>query len=291
MSEPAQPAKRALQYPDDIVRDIRDLPSAPAVLPQLLTILNDPAASMGDVIALIKIEPGIAVRVLQLGNSVYYSKGGRCTSLDEGVNRIGFLKIYEVVAYAVSSQLLMRKLSSYKMEADDLWRRAVGCAIAASNLAAISEFDTDVAYTIGLFHAVGLVAIDAWLKTNEITAHLESKGLPHEATEAEKHVIGFSNASIASALLKAWSFKTNICESVRWQYSPLSGGGSWRGACLLHVAKWIQAVALAPENAPRPPLPDTAVLKEVGLKPADIDERVKEVREEFTRASMMLVEA
>jgi HD-like signal output (HDOD) protein len=267
------------------------LPSAPAVLPQLLTILNDQAASMGDVISLIKIEPGIAVRVLQLGNSVYYSKGGRCTSLDEGVNRIGFLKIYEVVAYAVSSQLLMRKLACYRMEADDLWRRSVGCAIAAANLAALCEFDADVAYTIGLFHAVGLVAIDLWLKGNESGVVLASVGLPAEATEAEKHAIGFSNAAIAAALLKAWSFKTNISEAVRWQYAPLSAGGSRRGACLLHVAKWMQFVALGDDKAPRPPLPDPACLKEIGLKPADIDERVKDVREEFARASMMLVEA
>ena len=291
MSESVRPKKKELQYPDDIVRDIRDLPSAPSVLPQLLTILNDTSASMGDVIALIKIEPGIAVRVLQMGNSAYYSKGGRCTSLDEGVNRIGCLKIYEVVAYAVSSQLLMRKLSNYHLEADELWRRSVGCAISAAILAPSCDIDADIAYTIGLFHAVGLVAIDIWLKENGSPTPIESVGFPQETVEAEKRAIGFSNAAVAAALLRAWSFKANICEAVRWQYAPQSAGINRKVATLLFVSKWLQILALTPDTAPRPPGPNAAMLKELNLTDDDLEARCQEVREEFDRANLMLTES
>jgi len=288
MSNSVPPKKRELLDPDDIVKDLRDLPSAPAVLPKLLTILNDASASMWDVIALVKIEPGIAARVLQLANSAYYSKGGRCTSIDEGVNRVGFLKIYEVVAYAVSSQLLMRNLAAYGIEAEELWRRSVGCAIGSAILAPVCELDTDVAYTIGLFHAVGLVAIDSWLKADESPVTLESAGLPQETTGAEKRAIGFGNGSIGAALLKNWSFRPNICDAVRWQYAPQSAGINRKAASLLHVSKWLQAAALSADPARRPALPDASILAELHLEKNDIEDRCAEVREEFNRASLML---
>jgi len=290
MTDSARPRKRELLDPEDVVKELHELPSAPAVLPKLLTILNDPSASMSDVISLVKIEPGISARVLQLGNSAYYSKGGRCTSIDEGVNRIGFLKIYEVVAYAVSAQLLMRRLAVYGIEADELWRRSVGCAIGSAILAPGCDLDTDVAYTIGLFHSVGLVAIDAWLKADEIPVTLETAGLPLEATVAEKRVVGFTNASIAAALLRTWSFRPNICEAVRWQYAPHAAGANRKSAALLHVAKWLQAAALS-GNAPRPAPLEAAILADLRLERMDVEERCAEVRNEFNRASGMLTDS
>src|SRR3984957_4332762 len=122
MSTPTR-SHRLLQSPDDIVKRLTELPSVPAILPKLLPLLNDVSASMEDVLSLIKLEPGIASRVLQLGNSAYYSQGGRCASLEEGVNRLGFQKIYEVVANAVSSEFVLRKLDAYGIEPDELWLR------------------------------------------------------------------------------------------------------------------------------------------------------------------------
>lgn len=289
MSTPTR-SHRLLQSPDEIVKSLTELPSVPAILPKLLTILNDVSASMEDVLSLIKVEPGIASRVLQLGNSAYYSQGGRCSSLEEGVNRLGFLKIYEVVANAVSSEFVLRKLDAYGIEPDELWLRSVGCAIASAQLAPACDIDVDGAYTTGLFHAVGLVAIDAWLKSNGSTVTLDSTGFPHETTEAEKKLVGFTNAAAAAALLKSWSFKTSISEAVHWQYAPGSAGAYRRGACLVQAAKWIQAKARGVPSAKAPPQPDSAIFAEIRLPKGDIDRHVEEVGAELERACQMLVE-
>ena len=275
--------------PGDVISDLHDLPSAPAVLPRLLKVLNDYTASMEDVMTLIKLEPGVAARVLQMGNSAYYSsRGGRCSSLDDAVSRIGSLKIYEIVAFAVSAQLLMRRLAAYEMEAEDLWRRSVVCAISASLLAADCDIDPNTAYTMGLFHSVGMVAIDAWLKREEMTQTLDSEGLPNETTEAEKKLIGFTNATTAAALLKSWSFQSGLCEAVRWQYSPLSAGSNRRPACLLHVAKWLQSAALNTVPAKFPAMPAEPILKMLGLGQFDFEAFYPAVREEYERVGLVL---
>jgi HD-like signal output (HDOD) protein len=290
MSETVRISKRLQQSPEEIVQSLQELPSAAAILPKLLTILNEPSASMEDVVSLIKLEPGTAARVLQMGNSAYYSHSGRCSSLEEGVNRIGFLKIYEVVAYAVTSDLLLRELPAYGIDAEELWLRSVGCAIASALLAPACDLDVDGAYTTGLFHAVGLVGIDAWLRANASSATLDYVDFLHETTAAERQLLGVTNAAVAAALLKRWTFKSTIREAVFWQYSPNARGAHRRAASLVHVAKWIQAKARSRPLAKPVPQPDPAVFAEIRLPKADIDKRIAEVGAELERIRLMLAE-
>jgi hypothetical protein len=153
----------AFQFtPEQVVRELRHLPSAPKVLPRLKRLLADGNSSMPDIVALIRIDPGIAARVLQTANSAYYSKGTRCFTVDEAVNRVGYDQVYELVAYAVASQVLVRPLVAYGMEPDELWRSSVACGLAAEMLAGITGEERDVAYTVGLLHCVGMLAIDEW---------------------------------------------------------------------------------------------------------------------------------
>ena len=63
--------------PEDIVREVRHLPSAPKVLPRLKQLLTDGNSAMHEIVALIRLDPGIAARVLQVGNSAFFSKGVR----------------------------------------------------------------------------------------------------------------------------------------------------------------------------------------------------------------------
>jgi len=264
--------------PEDLVKKLDQLPSAPAVLPRLLTILSDTSSSMLDVVALIKLEPGTAARVLRIGNSAFYSKGGHCDSLDEAVNRIGFLKIYEVVAFSATAQLLMRTLTVYGIEANDLWQNAIACALSCEILAPYCELDPNLAYTAGLFHSVGLLAIDTWAHEQAAFPQLSSTGYPKETTAAEEKVLGFNNASAAAALLKGWTFPKTISEAVHWQYSPKDAGGYRSMACLLNVAKWLRSSALSKEEKPGIPLPEGWVLKTINLDKDSVVERIAEVR-------------
>lgn len=82
--------------PDDIVCEVRHLPSAPKVLPRLKELLVDGNSAMHEIVALIRLDPGIAARVLQMANSAFFSKGVRCFTVNEAVNRVGYEKVYEL---------------------------------------------------------------------------------------------------------------------------------------------------------------------------------------------------
>jgi len=261
---------------DELVRGLDHLPSAPRVLPRLKRLLLDGNSSMHEVVELVRLDPGIAARVLQFGNSAYFSRGGlRCYTVDEAVNRVGFEQIYQLVSSAVASQVLVRPLETYGLEVDDLWHRSIACALSAELLAERIQADTQVAYTIGLLHSIGMVAIDDWALRHRPGLRFKPAVLPLECCEAERAELGFHQAETGAALLRLWDFPAVMTEPVRWQYLPNGTAIHHQLASLLHVAKWIRTAVLNP-SAPRPPSV-AHLLGRLQLTPAQLERLVAAV--------------
>ncbi len=274
--------------PEEIVRAVKDLPCAPKVLPRLKRMLGDVNSSLDEIVALIRLDPGIAARVLQVGNSAYFSQGIRCTSIEMAVQRVGFAEAYDLVAYAVASQVIVRPLAVYDLEAEEMWKSAVSCALAAEMLALRTGEDVRVAYTVGLLHGLGMVAIDEWARTQAPTLALANAGLPRESTEAERGYFGFTHAEVGSALLRDWEFSSVMTEPVRWQYAPRASVGHVRMASLLLAAKWLRSAVCATTAAEGPPLPEYGHLQPLGLNPSVLPAMVADVAVRLDEVSSLL---
>lgn len=274
--------------PDDIVREVRHLPSAPRVLPRLKQLLADGNSAMHDIVMLVRLDPGIAARVLQMANSAYFNRGSACATVDEAVNRVGYQHIYELVSYAVASQVLVRSLEAYAIEADELWRMSVTCALAAEALAERTQQDRSVGYTVGLLHCVGMVAIDEWALRHERTLILRNAGFPRDAVESERARFGFTQADTGAALLRHWEFPAEMSEPVRWQYAPRATAGHGRMASLLFAAKWVRSAVCSPTIAGRPPLPDPVQLLPLGIAPHALNTIAGEVTQRLRAVSSLL---
>ncbi|CAM3116341.1 HDOD domain-containing protein [Rariglobus hedericola] len=252
---PAHLIAQALHHP----------PSAPKVLPLLKRHLMDIDTSIHQIAELIRWDPGISARVLQAANSVVFSRGERCNSVELAVNRIGFEHIYEMVANAVAEQVLVRPLLAYGIEADDFWRRSVACGLAAERLAEVCDEDRNVAYTLGLLGNVGMVAIDHWVQTHQPTLGLFGRGFPRECSESERMLLGCTQAEVGAHVLRGWEFPPEMSEPLRWQYAPLEGLAYRKLGSLLHAAKWLSAHVCA-EPGVRVPLPEDRLLAPLKMK-------------------------
>ncbi len=265
VSSSPSPAKAAPLTPDLVVRETKDIPSTPRILPKLKDLLSDGNSEMHEVVALIRIEPSIVARVLHVANSAYYSKGNeRCTSIAEAVGRVGFDQIYGMVMHAVASQVLLRPLTTYNLEVDDLWKRAVTCGIAGELLADLCGQNRETAYTLGLLHGIGMIAIDLWALHNNPTLAMTPKGFPKEFTQSERSLLGFTHADVGGILLKNWDFPAEMVSAIRYQYSPPAAGTGTPLAVLIYAAKWLCDNLWASEGTVIAP-PDETWLKTVKL--------------------------
>jgi len=264
---------------EDVVRDLREIPGSPKVLPKLSRLLGDGNSSIDEVIALIRIEPGIAAHVLQVANSAFYSKGGqRCFAVGEAVSRVGYNQVYEMVMHAVGSQVLVRPLAVYHLEAEELWRRSVTCGFAGEIIARASGGEPETAYTLGLLHTIGMVAVDEWASRNNPSLVMTPKGFPRYYTQTERALLGFTHADVGGILLKKWDFPVEMVNAVRYQYSPLAAGSGSTLACLIYAAKWMYETALGVESVVVPP-PDELWLKPLRLNTARLAKFAEELKE------------
>lgn len=274
-----QTSRPAPDTPDaaTIARTLRYPPSAARVLPLLKRLLQDLDVSIFQIADAIRLDPGIAARVLHAANSIVYNRGERCTSVSAAVNMIGFENIYEMVANAVAEQVLVMPLAAYSLEAEEFWLQSVAAAIAAEQIADQRELDRNVAYTLGLLSGIGMVAIDDWLRTNQPHVALFKREFPRDSCDSERVLLGCSNAEVGAIVLQSWDFPPEMSLPVRWQYSPWDSIGHRKLSGLLFCAKWVSAQACRTDGKTATP-PDPRALAIIGLNPRQLTTLVQDVR-------------
>jgi len=194
------------------------LPTSAEILPKLRAILKDPDVNPKDVTENIQHDPGLAAQVLRIANSAYYGATQKVKDPAGAVNRIGFYKVYELVGMIVSRHILAEPLPIYHMNPGQLWRISVCCAHMMQSLSKLVNIDQDIAYTIGLMHASGKVAINHFIMQEDIRAYTTT--IRAVTPEEELDIFGFTNAQIAQKLLMQWNFRDEISVPISCQYNP-----------------------------------------------------------------------
>jgi len=287
-NEPPPTPERASLAPAQMIREVPNLPSAPKVLPRLKRLLLDPNSSMDDVVALVRLDAPIAAHVLQVSNSAYFNKGLRCTDVEEAVNRVGYGLVYELVSYAVASQVLVRPLEVYGLGADAIWQQSVACALAAEHLTRFTGDDGSLAYTLGLLHRIGMVVVNEWTLRQRRGLRLTDRGYPVEFTADERRVFGFDQAELGAVLLRSWDFDAETTGALRAQYAPPGAAGPVRLGGLLQTARWIREAVCRAEAVPEPP--DRQLLASLHLTTGQLEMAVADVRTRLGAINTLLDE-
>lgn len=263
---------------EEVAAGLNSLPSAPRVLPQLYTLLRSGDPTLQQVSSLLRLDPGLTARVLKMGNDFSAARGEHCLSVEDAINGVGFNAIHAMVSEVADAQVFSRPLSLYGLDAEESWRWSISCALAAEVLAEHTGEDMSVAYTVGLLHGAGMVAIDEAVSAVEPTLIFAPRAFPREFADAERALLGFTHADVAAAMLRSWNFPVTIVEPIRWQHTPLGSAGYARMACLLHAAKWLRAVVCVEEGGETPQMPPAILLQSLRLSPEKLAKLVIEVR-------------
>jgi len=269
--------------PHSLVKRLHDLPPAPKILQTLQRLVADPNTSLEKIAAVIKLEPGLSARVVRMANSTQFGGRTQVESIMEAIQRVGLNGVQELVTFAVASQLIGRPLESYQLSAQNLWSRAVACALAASALAEKSNVDRGEAYTAGLMHGIGLLAIDRHVGQSKSKRTFASGGYPLDFAPAEREWLGFSHAEAGAALLEMWGFSEAVCTAVQYQLEPESAPAHRQLAMMLATARWARSLFCVSDEV-LPELPSPLWLQEAGVELPDFGDWLKTLRIRYTLA-------
>ncbi len=228
---------------DELIAQTERLLPSPQVLPRLLTVLESDDANAWDIVELVKLDPALTTQVLALSNSAYYGFSSSSTDLEEAVNRLGFRELYKLVSLILCKKLIGGGgLDAYLLAEGQLWEHSLATALAAENIAGMAGEASSLAYTVGLMHCIGKMAINQLGADlyESVYEKIETEGLT--MLEAEREVLGFDHAAASAALLKHWKFPEEACLPIEHQYVPASASGHQGMTSVLHAAVYAAAL-------------------------------------------------
>jgi HD-like signal output (HDOD) protein len=265
---------------DEICLKAQQIPASPSILPTLLRLLDDKDAALSDLDAVIRQDTALTAAVLRMANSVALGAQVRFENLDDAILRLGFLSIHKLVVTVAGGRWSSIDLSGYSWEPGDFCRHSLAVAIASRRLAeALGSCDPELAYTAGLMHEAGKLALAFAYPEGIEAARSKRQELSCDWLEAERQVLGFTHAEISRELLQGWNFPQSLLEVVSFYPAPQQASSEFKSLVqTVHLGKhlaiqtgvgigedafWLQA--------------DESVLFDLGAGDVDIEETLVQV--------------
>jgi len=228
-----------MQELDDYINKVKNLPPAPRILPELLTLLRLEDVDSDRVVKLIAFDPAITAAVLRLCNSAFFAGAEPATDLQSAVARLGFRQVYQLVAAVSGSRMLGAVQKGYGIHGGELWQHSVASAVAAQLIACSNDEDESLAFTAALLHDIGKIVLAGALE--HIYAELVQNSQSQQAAmiETEKRLLGVQHAEIGGRLLARWKFPENIVSAVCFHHQPAAAAPHERLAAYVYLGNMI----------------------------------------------------
>jgi HD-like signal output (HDOD) protein len=268
---------------DELLSGVAKISGHREVLVRLNRLLGDENSGPMEFVETLRLDPGLSARVIAAANTVYFRGGSPVSSIDEAVIRVGVEQIRQLLLESISFEMMAGPLRSYAIPAGELWAQSICCALSMATLSKIVNRSSDVCYTIGLLHSVGMVVIDRWEEKSGSGRRAAFAGLDgSELWRKERAVAGCSNPEAAGALLASWRFPESISRTISKQETPASIGEFSKRACLLTIARWqSQTVRARIAYLDEPKPPEALIFETAAIELEQVAETTVQVVEQF----------
>ena len=227
------PMERITTTVDRLQSRFETMTPAPRISNRLKSLVSEGNINPDEIIALIRLEPLLATRIIREANQLSEVRTGGYTSIEQAATAVGFERMYDLLGiYAYQHYDDAIHTASYSVDA---WKRAVTCAVCMESLAAKHNLDPQEAYSIGLLHS--LVSAISEAHDEELERQFSDPfGRLNERLKS------FGSSGLSYTLFRLWGFHDTFTDPVRFQFSPLDCTTNGKMACLLNLSKWITGV-------------------------------------------------
>ena len=210
--------------PDEVIAKVKRLPAVSSTALKLASLLGQPAINSDEIVTVLKYDNVLTAKLLRACNSPLHGFEEEVSSIEQAVLILGHQQILQMVLSLAFGGAMSSILQGYAIEANELWSHSLTTAVAAEQLAKVDipfEIEASVAFTAGLLHDIGKLALNEVLNADYQTA---IRSLVSEAglsrSEAEERVIGTDHSKVGACLLDNWRLPAAIVEAVLNHHHP-----------------------------------------------------------------------
>jgi HD-like signal output (HDOD) protein len=201
---------------------IHKLPSPPALYFRVVNELQSPSTSLENVGYLIERDPAMMAKILQMVNSTRFGLQRTILSPVEAVLMLGVERTKALILLAHSYSYFDAFVGRL-FSIDELWQHSIVTGNIAQRLARWEHRDLllqEEAYTAGLMHDLGKLALAANVPKVYAEAMSLARGQDLPEWEAEQAILGATHAEIGACLLTAWGLPVTVIEALALHHLP-----------------------------------------------------------------------
>ena len=210
------------------------LPPFPQVALRVLQLANNENLQLHQLSELISSDPAFASEVLTVANSLLYAPRFPASSVLQAIAVLGANNLQGLCLTVGVRGYMGKALSQPAMRA--IWRHNLASALIADQVASVGFIDRDVAYTSGVMHDIGRLAL-AVIRPREYTLLLEThSGPPVSILKAEHELFGWDHCQAGRQLIVDWKLPPEFEAIAAEHHEPRQKNGSWGMVDLINVS-------------------------------------------------------
>jgi HD-like signal output (HDOD) protein len=242
-----------------VVGSLVSLPSVPQTYLALTDAAQDPRKGIGDMAEIIRRDPAMSSKVLQVVNSAYFGTRQGVASIQQAVM---FMGIELLKGLALTANVFKQSKALGGLSLEELQQRSLRTACLARRFVEDPKRGDEV-FTAALVADVGQIVIALGMPEHYADIRAEAGEGRRAVHEVELSRLGVSHAEVGAYLLGVWGLPFSIIESVAYHHRPSTlGDGPCETLAALHVADAL--VDAPPVDAPEPAV-DVEFLARAGL--------------------------
>lgn len=203
---------------------IQSLPPFPAVAAKLLGVISDEDAGFREMSSLILKDTGLSGQVLRLANSSLFGFRQEVRSVLKALCLMGANRVRDMVVTAALKNYMGSGLKSHLR---DSWRHSLATALWAEALAQMYGADVSTAYTAGLLHDLGRIALFR-LTPDIYASYLEKAAeiVRADFRSLELEMFGVDHCQAGAYLSRVWKFQPTLTEIIGHHHDPITADSS-----------------------------------------------------------------
>jgi len=256
------------------------LPSLPDVAIQINKVIQNPSIDFAVIADIVRAEPVITSRIIQVANSAMYTGQPKTESLTQAITRIG-IKVTRSIVYSVVLKNLYRPKTDVTQKLmEQVYKDSIRTGIISQKLCkTIGILDSDQALLSGIIYNIGIIPILIMADKHESLAD-DSERLKNIAQELEPAVGG--------TLLSQWGFSEDIITVAHEHNNWFRDSINEPDYCDIVQAARLHSSFIGGEKINAPALHEISAFKRLGLGKIDHNDGIHLLKDAHTEIINMV---
>jgi putative nucleotidyltransferase with HDIG domain len=201
------------------------LPPFPQVAVRVLQLVTNENVQLHELCDLVSSDAAFASEVLTVANSALYAPRYPASSILQAIAVLGADKLQGMCITVGVRAYLGKAMSQPAMKA--LWRHSLACGLIAQKLAVGGLVDEYTAYTAGILHDIGRIALTV-IQPKDYAALLQThQGPAGSILDCERGIFGWDHCEAGLRLVSGWKLPQEFGEVVLDHHAPRRTDGAW----------------------------------------------------------------